>query len=654
MEATKIKKETKKLTRKTRQRYLKYLYRHNEHDTKLCIDNKCITCAKTYVANLSGCILTEPQILLLSKGLSFIPTARDANNFELLTDFNKFCIKIRHFVKSTPTKFHNNLFKKKFPLKRIKKLCPRQAFFSSAKLEGVLEEMKIKISEISTTDNIPKNLSPSERKALRELKSNTDLVINKADKGSTIVVQNRADYTKNAFEHLNDPITYRELDGDPTESICFGINKFLSTLLRNGLLNKEMVDSCSPPEKARLARLYFLKKIHKNPMGIRPIVSSCESPTENISQFLDYWLQPAMKALPSFLKDTTQLINELNDLTVEPDTLLATIDVKSLYTCIPHEEGIQACAESLEILSENNPDQPDTKTLINLLEIVLKNNTFEFDGKCFIQLQGTAMGTKLAPAYANIFMGKLEQTILSSAPLKPSYYKRYIDDILILWPHPEKELNKFISSLNSFHPSIKFTSEFNSQKITFLDINIYKGPNFLHTKKLDIETYIKPTNRQAYIHANSFHPPGTSKGVAIGETKRYLRTNSRVESFLTFKDKHKTNLLKRGYSHSFIKKHTDNIRFIDRSFELKPKNRSKRMKRLAFTTRFTPAAAKAMRIIKHFWPSLEQFTNINLPKPLLVYKSNKNIKSHLVRAKLPSLDPETVQIAKITLPLNLH
>ena len=46
------------------------------------------------------------------------------------------------------------------------------------------------------------------------------------------------------------------------------------------------------------------------------------------------------------------------------------------------------------------------------------------------------MDTKLAPAYANIFMGKLEQTILEFAALKPSYYKHYIDDILILWPHP--------------------------------------------------------------------------------------------------------------------------------------------------------------------------------------------------------------------------
>ena len=81
-------------------------------------------------------------------------------------------------------------------------------------------------------------------------------------------------------------------------------------------------------------------------MGIRPIVSLCESPTENISQFLDYWLQPIMRNLPSYLKDTSQLINELRMLSVEPNTILVTIDVKSLYTCIPHLEGIQACTEA--------------------------------------------------------------------------------------------------------------------------------------------------------------------------------------------------------------------------------------------------------------------------------------------------------------------
>ena len=160
-------------------------------------------------------------------------------------------------------------------------------------------------------DNIPPNLSRGERKALRELICDKDLIINKADKGSTIVVQNRADYIKTALEQLNDPITYRLLDGNPTSCICANIVFLLQDFLKKGLLNKETVAYCSPPKIARSARLYMLKKLHKNPMGLRPIVSSCESPTENISQYVDFWLQPLMKAIPSFLKDTSELINEL-------------------------------------------------------------------------------------------------------------------------------------------------------------------------------------------------------------------------------------------------------------------------------------------------------------------------------------------------------
>jgi len=49
-----------------------------------------------------------------------------------------------------------------------------------------------------------------------------------------------------------------------------------------------MVEACSPTNNARIARLYFLKKTHKSPMGVWPIVSCCDSPMENLSQFVDY------------------------------------------------------------------------------------------------------------------------------------------------------------------------------------------------------------------------------------------------------------------------------------------------------------------------------------------------------------------------------
>ena len=59
------------------------------------------------------------------------------------------------------------------------------------------------------------------------------------------------------------------------------------------------------------------------------------------------------------------------------------------------------------------------------------------------------MGSKLAPAYVNTFMGRLEKSILDTSPLKPTYYKRFIDDIFMIWPHSESDLHNFITHINS-------------------------------------------------------------------------------------------------------------------------------------------------------------------------------------------------------------
>ena len=428
-----------------------YINNYNKpynHDSSTCIDANCITCAKQYVTNLSSYTLSETQIFLLSKGLSFVPTARNPNHFELLRDLDYFFHKIRRL--SRPKKHTNqHAMVPKFPKRKLMKrrFDYNRAFTSFADLEGVLGTVKQEVSELSLADKAKENPTYKERQALKELKNNSDIIINKSDKSTNVVIQDKSTYIREGLDHLNDCNTYCKLDGNPTASICMEINSVLNNYYKRGLLTKQMVEACSPTNNARLARLYFLKKTHKNPMGIRPIVSCCDSPTENLSQFVDYWLQPIMKALPSYLENSTQLINELRQLEVEPNTqlevepntILVTIDVKSLYTCIPHSDGIKACLEALTELKVSDPSLPDPEMLAKLLEIVLTMNTFEFNNTCYQQLQGVAMGSKLSPAYANIFMGRLEKDFLSQVAFKPLYYKRYIDDLIILWERTEDE-----------------------------------------------------------------------------------------------------------------------------------------------------------------------------------------------------------------------
>ena len=111
-----------------------------------------------------------------------------------------------------------------------------------------------------------------------------------------------------------------------------------------------------------------------------------------------------------------------------------------------------------------------------MLRLTLKENSFQFNRKNYLQINGTAVGTKMA--FANIFMADLETQILSKSIIKPMIWKRYIDNIFLLWDVSKPDIDKFITQANSHHPTIKFTAEISNTEATFLDIVVYKGKRF--------------------------------------------------------------------------------------------------------------------------------------------------------------------------------
>lgn len=148
----------------------------------------------------------------------------------------------------------------------------------------------------------------------------------------------------------------------------------------------------------------------------------------------------------------------------------------SLYTSIPHAEGIKALGFFLD--QRQNPFI-STDTLVRLTELVLNLNTFEFNGNFFEQVSGVAMGTKMGPSYACFFMGYLEIQILEEYTknrIGPLQYLRYIDDGIGLFGTPLEDINRFIDYVGNFHPSIKFTSCISSVSVNFLDISVQLSP----------------------------------------------------------------------------------------------------------------------------------------------------------------------------------
>ena len=159
------------------------------------------------------------------------------------------------------------------------------------------------------------------------------------------------------------------------------------------------------------------------------------------------------------------------------------------------------------------------------------------------------MGIKMAPNYANIFMGRLEDRILQSADLKPTLWVRYIDDIFMLWPHGPISLKSFLDHINNFHSTIKFSSSHSSEQIHFLDVMIHLKGNRLITN-----LYKKPTDRKQYLHYKSCHsnwkklsPQHSKRGIPYSQLLRIKRICSEEHDFTSNSSELMKSFLSRGY-----------------------------------------------------------------------------------------------------------
>ena len=255
-------------------------------------------------------------------------------------------------------------------------------------------------------------MASSERKSLGRLMLRDDIVIKKADKGSCVTVESRSDYVEAARDHLSDESTYQRLDHDPTLTVFRDIKADVTRWhLRGTITRNQCLSVCKPDSLVRTQRFYTLKKIHKSPPQVRPIVGGCSGPTQSISRIVDHHLQPIVQGTPSYLKDTASFLRLMNETHVEAQDWLVTIDVKSLYTRIPHDRGIDTACRYLDV----HYQRPQlTETMRCLMGHILRNNVFEFDGQYFAQIKGTAMGSKMAPAYAGLFMSKMEEDFLAA------------------------------------------------------------------------------------------------------------------------------------------------------------------------------------------------------------------------------------------------
>jgi hypothetical protein len=375
---------------------------------------------------------------------------------------------------------------------------------------------------------VRKNITKGEGQALNNLMNNDQIVIKMADKGSATVVLNRIDYLREGYKQLSDTKAYKVLDHDPTEEFRREINNVIEDMYQSGELDQRVRDYLIEPT-SKVARLYFLPKIHKGitPPPGRPVISGNGCSTEKISSFVDYFLNPTTKLIKSYVKDTAHFLQLMKQQGKIPEgALLVTLDVVALYPNIPIAQGIAAAKEALEKSRPGKNVKPSNKSLIKLLELVLKRNNFTFNGRHYLQLRGTAIGTKLAVGFANNYVGYFERLFVEFYHKHPRTWLRFIDDVFMIWTHGEDSLAEFVEYLNSCVETIKFTAEYSKLAVNFLDMKVKLQDNMIQT-----DLYSKPTDSHSYLLYDSAHPQKCKDSIPYSQFLRVRRICSLDSDF---------------------------------------------------------------------------------------------------------------------------
>jgi hypothetical protein len=283
-----------------------------------------------------------------------------------------------------------------------------------------------------------------------------------------------------------------KLKKNPTKSV-----ERKTVLLKKSSLPQEVCQQVRP-QGSRPPRLYGLLKIHKLGVPLRSIVSPIGSPTYRLAQHLAHLLSGHIGHSPNNIKYSIEFVQFLSSLQVDTRDIMVSFDIVSLFTKVPIKETMDLLGSHFE------------EDILGLFRHVLTTSYFTFNGQFYRQTYGVAMGSLLSPVIVNFYMEDHKKAALESAPLKPRFWFHYVDDTFVIWQYGPDKLKDFLQHLNSFHQSIQFTMETESEgHLPFLDLDIYRRPD----GSLGHKVYRKPTHSNLYLNAKSHHHPSNKQAV---------------------------------------------------------------------------------------------------------------------------------------------
>ncbi len=256
------------------------------------------------------------------------------------------------------------------------------------------------------------------------------------------------------------------------------------------------------------------------------------------------------------------------------------------------------------------------------------------------------MGTKVAPAFANLFMNEFEEKYVYTYHIQPLVWLRFIDDIFSIWTCTREGIDIFVDSISHKTDSIRFTATISDSQVDFLDTTVKIHPI---TRKVYTTLYTKPTDTHDYLLYTSAHPRHCKDNTPYSQLMRLRKICTLDKDFAENSEMILSHFHRRGYPLELLKSAWEIAKLLDREALIKPKpiaiDPPKQNNDFFLTTTFNPASPNLKGMLTKNWDliSIPPYDlNINPNRIKLGHRRCPNLKEKLCSATIsypPNRDP---------------
>lgn len=342
-------------------------------------------------------------------------------------------------------------------------------------LEASIEIKNILKNNPSCFDDTKAWLKFISKRSAAFFKEHPKIIAIKSDKGGHTVIMDVSSYEQKLEQHLSDRI-YVDIQIDPLKFLIGREQEIVESLMNLNAVSKYASDIPPfQPNLLQLAKFYGLPKIHKSGMPLRPITSTVNAPGYFLAKLFYKLLDIIFPRTPFHVRDSYEFVDFINGIKLEPNDVLVSFDVVSMYTSIPFELVYDIIMRRSGLFWQEFGI--DRYLLSDILIFLLEESSvFTVLDRVYKQIDGLPMGSCLSPLAARLVMDEVVLSLLNEVPI--TFIKVFVDDTIAAVNG--RLVDRALNVLNQFAPGrLVFTCERENNYgfINFLNISLARFNN---------------------------------------------------------------------------------------------------------------------------------------------------------------------------------